>query len=139
MGQLRDKDIREEALRQAQAEIAQEVKQEIVDIFRELLERLWARLASLVGETATMAIFRSALWETTGPYAFLKGTKVSENGLRLDCLQENLAALDRATIRAGLLAFIDSIVALITDLTGDILVRKVQPLVEQFNQQLEEG
>jgi hypothetical protein len=38
----------------------------------------------------------------------------------------------------GFLAFVDSIIALIADLTGDILVRKVQPLVQDFSQQLEE-
>lgn len=131
-----DTDLREQALRQARAEMAGEVKQEIVDIFRELLERLWERLASLIGENSTAAIFRSALLEASRNYPFLQGINVGSAGIRMERLREDLAAQERAVLRAGLLTFTDSVVALLTDLTGNILVRKVAPLVQHFHEEL---
>jgi hypothetical protein len=136
--QREGKDTREETTRQVQTEIEGEVKREIVNVFRELLERLWERLASLIGETATAAIFQSARREVARDYPFLNRVDIDESGVRLNHLQQDLSALERTTLRGGLLALSDGVVALLTDLTGDILVRKVQPLVQQFKQQLEE-
>jgi len=125
------------ALRQARADIVQESKQETLEIFRELLERLWERIVGLIGETASVAIFRSALLEASRDHALLQQIDIDPHGIRLDRLQQTLDALERSSIRAGLLAFTDNVMTLLIDLTGGILLRKVEPLLEQFKQKLD--
>lgn len=109
----------------------------MVDSFREFVERLWARLASLVGETATAAIVRSAVLEAARAHPVLGGVHVDASGVQLDRLRENPDSLDSSALRAGFLAFAESAMSLMSDLTGDILARKVEPLVQQFKRQLE--
>ena len=115
------------------------VKEEVVIIFRELLERLWNHLAGLIGETAVVAIFRSAEREVIHRYPFLGEMDVDEGGIRLDRLEALVRDMDRSAVRDGFLMFLNSVITLLTDLTGDILVRKVDLLIGQFRERLEEG
>lgn len=131
-------DLRAAALRQARAEADMDVKREIIDVFRELLERLWARLVHLIGESNTAAIFHSALNEAGSTAPFLQKITVNEQGLRMDGLVAEADDLTRTELRVALLTFTDSIVALLTDLTGDILVTKVAPLMQQFRREIGE-
>jgi hypothetical protein len=80
-------DIRQEALRQARAEVEQEVRREIVDIFRELLQQLWERVAALLGEAATAAIFGAAKREACRGHPFLEGVEVTAAGIDVERLQ----------------------------------------------------
>lgn len=132
-------DRHEAALRQVQAEMTQAGKREAVEIFAELLERLWERLNSLIGETATAAIFRSAVVEASRDRVWLEDVTIADGGISLDQLDDSLETIDRAALRAGLLALTDNVMTLLIDLTGEILLRKVEPLVEQFKQKLDEA
>ncbi len=123
---------------QAKADI-KTVKREVVDIFQELLEQMWERLALLLGDVATMSIFQSARRESIQDHPFLGKVNVDETGVYLNDLRPELAALDRIEMRAGFLRYMDNIIDILTTLTGDILVYKVQPLVEQLEQNLEEA
>lgn len=129
----------EAALRQMRAEMAQVGKQEILEIFSELLDRLWERINSLIGETACIAVFRSALLEASRDYALLQDIEITSSGICLDGLNKTLDGLDRSTVRAGLLALTDNVMALLIDLTGEILLGKVEPLVQQFKQKLDKS
>ena len=133
-----DDGVRREA-DQGRASVEEQINGEIVLIFTELLQRLWDRLVALVGEAGTAAMFYSALRDAAGEHPFLKHIEVSEDEIRLEGLRENLASLDRTTLRRAFLAYIDGIVALLIDLTGDILVRKVQPLITEFHEALSNG
>lgn len=131
-------DLRAAALRQARAEVDIDVKREIIDVFQELLERLWVRLVYLIGESNTAAIFHSALQEAGRTAPFLHKIGVEEQGIRMNELIEEASRLARSELRLALLAFTDSVVALLTDLTGDILVTKVAPLVQQLRSEIDE-
>ncbi|GAC1462414.1 MAG: hypothetical protein NVS2B14_03210 [Chamaesiphon sp.] len=119
------------------AEMAQVGKQETLEIFGELLDRLWERLILLIGETATVAVFHSALLEASREHPLLQEIDIENSGIGLNRFKETLDALDRNALRKGLLAFTDSVMALVIDLTGQILSRKMEPLVQQFKQKLE--
>lgn len=138
MTETTDEDRRKAARHQVQAEIAHESKQETLEIFSELLERLWERIAGLIGETAAVAVFRSALLEASRDNPLLQEIDIDNRGILLGRLKKNLDAWERNAVRSGLLAFTDSAIALLIDLTGEILLRKVEPLVEQFKQKLDE-
>ena len=105
------------------------------DIFRESLERLWSLLSSLIGNAATIAIFRSALFWATRDHPLLRGIEITRTGVRMDRLAGDSATTET---REGLLALVYSIVSLVEDLTGDILLSKLRPLVRQLEGRLED-
>lgn len=110
-------------------------KRELVDMFQDILDRVWFRLASLAGEDGTTAIFRGSLVNVVQDYPFLKEIDVTEDGIRVVRLQSHLSTLDDRTIRDGFVSLLDQVIRLITDLTGDILPTKLAPLITQFNSQ----
>jgi|GEM_PF-2597863 len=126
-----------ESLLPLHSDIVQASKQETLAIFRELLERLWERIVGLIGETASVAIFRSALQEANHDHSLLQQIDIDHRGIHLERLQQTLDVLDRHALRAGLMAFTDNVMTLLIDLTGGILLRKVEPLLEQFKQKLD--
>lgn len=113
--------------------------QEVLEIFGELLTRLWERLVSLIGETATVAVFRSALLETSRNHPLLKEIEIDNNGLHLERLKKNLESPEHFEVRAGLLGLTDNVMALLIDLTGGILLSKVEPLIQQYKQKLDKA
>lgn len=111
---------------------------EILSLFGDFFQKLWERLASMIGETATAAICRSAVVEAAREHAFLSDVEIGDAGIVLDRLREDPESPGRAELEGGLLVFVDAVMGLIIDLTGNILVRKVEPLVEQFRGRLGE-
>ncbi|MBW4576671.1 MAG: hypothetical protein KME08_15455 [Aphanothece sp. CMT-3BRIN-NPC111] len=133
-----DNDRHEAAISQARAEMALAAKEQTLEIFGELLERLWERLIGLIGETATVAVFRSALLETSRDHFILQEIDIENSGIDLERLKKTLNALESSAIRSGLLAFTENVMTLLIDLTGGILLRKVEPLMQQFKEKLEQ-
>lgn len=101
--------------------------------------RLWERMVNLIGLSTTVAMFRSALIEAVREYPFLRGIEISQTGIDLQGLRLQLSNISYPPLRSGLICFTDEILAIITDLTGHILTRKVKPLIQDFRNQLEEG
>lgn len=115
-----------------QAEWDTDVKQEMVDSFREMAEGLWAHLSKYIGVSSTAAIFQSALHDSGRNFPFLLVVKATNRGLRTQGLRGEVGQLERQTLRLGLLAFTNNLIALLTDLTGDILIQKLEPSISSF-------
>lgn len=124
---------------QHSTQMAETVKQEVLEIFSELLTRLWERLVGLIGETATVAVFRSALLETSRDYPLVKGIRIENTGVYLEDLKKDLESPEHTEVRPGLLSLTDNVMALLIDLTGGILLSKVEPIVEQYKQKLNQA
>lgn len=114
-------------------------KQETLNIFSQLLKRLWERIISLIGDTAAIAVFRSALLEASQDYSLLREIEIKNDGIHLEKLQNNLENIHGSQLRSGLVAFTDSVMTLLIDLTGGILSTKLEPLVQQLKETLQES
>lgn len=114
------------------------VKAEVVDIFSELLQSLWNRIVGVIGESPTSTIFNGALWETSQKYTFLTGLSIDSAGVHIETLIQNLNQIDHSELRAGMTALVGNTVGLLTDMTGTILMNKVDPLLQKFKRELEE-
>jgi hypothetical protein len=110
---------------------------ELVEAFRAVIDRLWQELVLLIGESSAVSMCQSALQESRRHFPFLGGIDMEAVGVRVDRLRANVMGLDRSTLRAGLLAFMNSLEGIMVDLTGDVLMRKVGPLVQQLKRQLD--
>lgn len=111
-------------------------KQELVERFDALLVQMCRLLAVLIGADTTAVLLRSALLQARRNYPVLHDLEVDAAGGHVERLLANLDHLDNIELRDSLLAYIDSIIALITDLTGEVLAMKIAPLVQQFHQGL---
>jgi hypothetical protein len=109
---------------------------DIVDAFRQSVEPLWEGVVSLIGETSAVAMFHSALQEATRRCSLLEGIDVDRTGVRVDRLRVNVRGVPRATLCQGLLAYVQALEGLLRDLTGHVVLRKVEPFVQQLKHQL---
>ncbi len=112
-------------------------QQNLLEHFGVLLARLGGLLASMIGADAADAVLRSALLTTRRAHPLLRDLEVSEVGGQVEQLQTQLGHIDDDELQNSLSAYIDDIVALVADITGEVLVVKITPLVHQFQQRLE--
>jgi GTPase len=109
-----------------------------LNIFTELLQRLWQRLSLLIGQTAVAAICSSAQREIAHDHPMIKHLEVTGSGIEVENLRRELHAYDQNAIKAAFLAYIDSIIDLLGDLTGGILVGKIEDMLNELNQTAED-
>jgi hypothetical protein len=108
-------------------------KQELVERFGALLQQVCRLLAALIGADTTAVLLRSALLQARRTYPVLHDLEMDAAGGHTELRLANLDNLDNIELHDSLLAYIDAIIALITDLTGEILAQKIAPLVQQFH------
>jgi len=113
-------------------------KQEIVESFDAVLVQLCRLLAPIIGADATTALVRSALLEARRDHRVLRDLEIDAAGGQVEQLRANLGHVDNLDLRDSLLVYIDRVMALITDLTGEVLAMKLTPHVQQFHQRLKE-
>jgi hypothetical protein len=111
-------------------------KQELLQLSQELLGQLWSRLVNWLSESATVMVFRSALTEVRQQYAALEVIQVGVSGVALKPLENQIETLDETGLRLGLLKLMESLMALLADLTGEVLIKRVEPVVEPYRQRL---
>jgi len=109
-----------------------ETKRQVIAIFEELLTHLWGHLVGVIGTPTTNLIFHSALRETLTTYSFLEVVTIRDDGVQISLSDPELDSVAWHTLRGGLLAFVDSGIDLLTDLTGNILASKLEPMVHGF-------
>lgn len=110
----------------------------IVDIYTELLETIWSKTSTIVGSTTVATLLETALFEVTPRYPFLESLQVSPAGLDLSGFSSGLEGLSSEEIRSGFEDLIAGLYAAFTILTGDVILRQIDPHLAQLRQQLKE-
>ena len=113
-------------------------QQDVVEGFGRLLTQLGDGLASMIGADATTAVLWSALLAARRDYPVLHDLQVSDSGGQLEPLRATLGHVDAIELQHSLAAYLDSVVALVADIIGEVLVLKIAPLVQEFQQRLED-
>jgi len=115
-----------------------EAKSKLVDAFDVALVQLRSLLGTLIGAEAAAMLLRSACREAGHHYPWLQSIDVDATGRHVDRLRLQGDRIDYQELRASLAACIDTIMILVADVTGDVLVRKASPCAQQFRQHIEE-
>ena len=113
-------------------------KQEVVEYFGVLLAQMGRLLESMIGADATAAVLWNTLLAARREYAVLHDLEVSAAGGQVEQLRANLGNVDHIELQNSLVAYLNGVVALVADITGEVLVLKLAPLVQQFQQRLED-
>ncbi|WP_143301452.1 hypothetical protein [Candidatus Entotheonella palauensis] len=112
-------------------------QQEVIAHFSLLLVQLGSLLESMIGVDATAAVLWSALLSARREHPVLHNLEIDTDGGHIVQLQANRINIDPTELQNSLVAYIDGIVTLVADITGEVLVLKIAPLIQQFQQRLE--
>jgi hypothetical protein len=110
----------------------------VLDIYIELLETIWAKTSTIVGSTTVATLLETALSEVIPQHPFLESLQVSSGGLDFSGFSSALERLSADEIRAGFEDLIAELYAAFTILTGDVILRQIDPHLIHLREQLKE-
>lgn len=111
-------------------------KNQIIDIFEASFNELREYLSPIMGSTALSAIFRNAVRENKSRFPFLAGLQTDDSGFSLEPLKNE--QITPGELLQAIFEFMQSIIELLTELTGDVLAKKARVLVSDIANQLGE-
>jgi hypothetical protein len=105
--------------------IRQARKEEVLEIYEELLQTVWDRILPTLGRVTVMAIMERAITLTRDSFPVVSRLKVSPDGLVFDELRSRVEASELDTIREALRELVADLIDILAMLTGDILVQQL--------------
>jgi hypothetical protein len=111
-------------------------RQLVLDIYTELLQTIWARTSLIVGTTTVSTLLETALFEATPQHPFLESLRVSPEGLDLSAVPAHLEKVSAEEVCAGFEDLISGLYAAFTILTGDVILRQIDPHLKHLREQL---
>lgn len=103
----------------------QACKEEILEIYEELLQTLWDRILPTLGRVTVVAIMERALTLTKKNFPIAERLKVSPGGLLFDKLRDSMEESELETIREALRELVANLIDILAMLTGDTLVQQL--------------
>lgn len=108
-------------------------------IFEDFLKRFRDYLVPILGETTVDAILRNAIRENRKRYHFFNSVTIKVSKISFSEVHEGGEGIDSRELLSGFLDFIQSIITLLTELTGDVLTRNVEILVNDLEKNIKGG
>jgi hypothetical protein len=100
-------------------------KEELVNIYVALLDKIWQRAVVVLGVVSMQAIVRHAIHLTVNDYPSMKVVSVNEQGINVDQLRQQSTSLEQDTMRQGFEALILNCFDLLVKLTGEAIASKL--------------
>lgn len=115
-----------------------ERKEILLLLYREVLQRIVDTLLPTIGEIAISALLKSAVVETRERYPSFPVIEI-ENG-RIDPESfHDIRDCDYPFLKTALVYSLERFATILQDLTGDILLSKVEPILEGFKENVNRG
>jgi hypothetical protein len=105
--------------------IRQARKEEVLEIYEELLQTIWDRILPTLGRVTVIAIMERAIALTKGNFPIVERLEVSPDGLLFDDLRSSVSESELAAIREALRELVADLIDILAMLTGDILVDRL--------------
>lgn len=110
--------------------VTQARKEEVLEIYNDLLKTIWNRILPTLGRVTVMAIMERALAITEETYPLIGHLQVTSEGVSFRGLSQNVKDEDTHVIREGLKELIANLIDILAMLTGDILVKQLLQEIE---------
>lgn len=114
------------------ANMLETVDQEITGLFKDVAQVMWKRLAPILGIVTTQHLFRQAVSKNLREFAWLSVVEFGEDGPRFGQPDDDSHPPDQLEMRKGLAAIVNTVLDILTVLTGDILTSDLRDTVEEF-------
>jgi hypothetical protein len=105
-------------------------KEEVLEIYEDLLQTIWNRIMPTLGRVTVTAITERALVLTTEKYPLTKQLRLTADGVSFDILRQHLGEEEKPVLRDALKELVTNLIDILAMLTGDILVTKLLKEIE---------
>lgn len=116
--------------RTVEERITQARKEELLEIYDDLLKTIWNRILPTLGRVTVMAIMERALALTEETYPLVGYLQVTSEGVTFRVLSQNVEDQHSNSIREGLKELVANLIDILAMLTGDILVKQLLQEIE---------
>jgi hypothetical protein len=106
-------------------------KEEVLEIYQDLLQTIWNRIMPTLGRLTVTAIVERALVLTAEKYPLVKHLEATAEGISFEILRQNLGKEEKLILREALKEVITNLIDILAMLTGDILVRQLLKEIEE--------
>ena len=110
--------------------VSQARKEEVLEIYEDLLQTIWNRILPTLGRVTVSAIVERALALTKETYPVIGRLQVTNDGLSFDQLRVRVGEEERDLLRDALKELVANLIDILAMLTGDILVRHLIKEIE---------
>lgn len=100
-------------------------KEEVVDIYAALLDKIWQRALTILGFVTIQAIMNRTIRQTSQQYPLIGQLTVGDSGLNSAELRARVGERERQVIRQGFEELILNLFDLLAKLTGETIVSKL--------------
>ncbi len=105
-------------------------KEEVLEIYEDLLKTIWDRIMPTLGRVTVSAIMERALVLTAEKYPLIHHLEVGAEGVSFDVLRQRLGEEEKFALRDALKELVANLIDILAMLTGDILVRQLLKEIE---------
>lgn len=98
------------------------VKEEVVDIYEDLLKTIWSKITPTLGVLTTAAITDRAIKKTSNTYPIIRHLEIKEEQISFAVLRDSMGERDKENIKDGFKELIANLFDILAKLTGNILV-----------------
>jgi hypothetical protein len=110
--------------------VSQARKEEVLEIYEDLLQTIWNRITPTLGRVTVMAIVERTVALTKETYQVVDHLQVTPEGLSFDELRQQMGDEEREALREALKELVANLIDILAMLTGDILVRQLIKEIE---------
>jgi len=105
-------------------------KEEVLEIYEDLLKTIWNRIMPTLGRVTVTAIMERALVLTAEKYPLIHHLEVRVEGVSFEILRQRLGEEEKLALRDALKELVANLIDILAMLTGDILVRQLLKEIE---------
>ena len=109
------------------------VKEEVIDIYEDLLKTIWSKITPTLGLVATAAITDRAIKKTSNTYPIIRHLEIKEEQISSAVLRDSMGERDKENIKDGFKELIANLFDILAKLTGNILVDQLLKEVGDVN------
>jgi len=106
------------------------VKEEVVDIYDDLMETIWSKITPTLGVVTVRTIMERAIFKTSQKHSIITAVKVTGEGVDFSELKSRVGERERAQLRDAFKEFVANLFDILAKLTGNVLVNQLLKEVE---------
>lgn len=105
-------------------------KEEVLEIYEDLLKTIWNRIVPTLGRVTVVAIMDRALVLTKEAHSLIGQLHVTNDGISFDKLRQHIEEEEKESLHEALKELIVNFIDILAMLTGDILVKQLVKEIE---------
>jgi predicted house-cleaning noncanonical NTP pyrophosphatase (MazG superfamily) len=108
------------------------VKEEVTDIYEDLLKTVWERVVQTLGVVTVVSIVDRTIFKTGQKYPFINHLEVKKTGISFEKFKEKLSEKDKDFIKDGLKEMVADFFEIMAKLTGNAVASQLLKDVERL-------